>query len=37
MIETYSNGSRYEGEKLNGMRHGHGCFFYYDEGGIYEG
>ena len=36
MIENYSNGSRYEGEKLDGMRHGQGKFFYQD-GGLYEG
>ena len=29
-------GSRYEGYKLNGMRHGFGKFFYQD-GGRYEG
>lgn len=26
--EHYSNGSRYEGDKLNGMRHGNGRFYY---------
>lgn len=29
-------GSRYEGYKLNGMRHGKGKFFYQD-GGSYDG
>ena len=29
-------GSKYEGYKLNGMRHGHGKFFYQD-GGMYDG
>ncbi|CAK73287.1 unnamed protein product (macronuclear) [Paramecium tetraurelia] len=35
--ESYPNGSRYEGQKLNGMRHGQGTFFYQDNGGVYEG
>lgn len=29
-------GSRYEGYKLNGMRHGYGKF-YYQDGGMYDG
>lgn len=28
VIENYQNDSRYEGEKVNGMRHGYGKFFY---------
>ena len=36
VIEHYTNGSRYEGEKLNGMRHGKGRF-YYEEGSCYDG
>jgi len=28
VVEHYSNGSRYEGEKLNGCRHGEGRFYY---------
>lgn len=34
--ESYSNGSKYEGEKINEKRHGKGTFFYAD-GGYYEG
>lgn len=34
--ETFAKGSRYNGFKLNGMRHGHGTFHYQD-GGRYEG
>ena len=34
--ETYEDGSIYDGEKLNGRRHGTGKFFYAD-GGYYEG
>ncbi|CAD8063264.1 unnamed protein product [Paramecium sonneborni] len=37
VIEVYGNGSKYEGEKLNGLRHGNGTFFYQDNGGVYEG
>ncbi|CAD8152519.1 unnamed protein product [Paramecium pentaurelia] len=37
VIEVYANGSKYDGEKLNGMRHGYGTFFYQDNGGVYEG
>jgi len=36
VVESYQNNSRYEGEKLNGMRHGYGKFFYQD-GGLFEG
>lgn len=36
VIETFKLGSRYEGYKLNGMRHGRGKFFYQD-GGMYDG
>jgi hypothetical protein len=32
MIEIYEDGSRYEGEKLNGLRHGSGT---YDFGNKY--
>ncbi len=35
-METFKLGSRYEGYKLNGMRHGPGKFFYQD-GGMYDG
>lgn len=28
VVEVYANGSKYDGEKLNGMRHGYGTFFY---------
>ena len=34
--ETYKQGSRYEGEKSKGTRHGKGRF-YYDDGGMYDG
>jgi|JI6StandDraft_1071083.scaffolds.fasta_scaffold28762_5 hypothetical protein len=34
--ETYKHGSRYEGQKWKGMRHGKGRF-YYDDGGMYDG
>ena len=34
--ENYKNGSSYEGEKKNGMRHGKGRFTYED-GAYYEG
>ena len=34
--ERFKMGSRYEGYKLNGMRHGRGKFFYQD-GGSYDG
>ncbi|KAL4475150.1 hypothetical protein ABPG74_001846 [Tetrahymena malaccensis] len=36
VIENYSNNSKYEGEKLNGMRHGRGKF-YYQDGGLFDG
>lgn len=36
MIETFSQGSRYEGTKLGNMRHGQGKF-YYQDGGLYDG
>ena len=36
VVESYQNNSKYEGEKLNGMRHGYGKFFYQD-GGLFEG
>ncbi len=36
VMETFKLGSRYEGYKLNGMRHGPGKFFYQD-GGMYDG
>jgi antitoxin component YwqK of YwqJK toxin-antitoxin module len=35
-VEMFKQGSRYEGYKLNNMRHGKGKFFYQD-GGLYEG
>ena len=34
--EIYSLGSKYLGNKLNGLRHGQGRF-YYQDGGLYEG
>jgi hypothetical protein len=36
VVENYQNGSKYEGEKKNGMRHGKGKF-YYQDGGLYDG
>ena len=36
MVEKYKQGSEYKGYKWNGMRHGHGIF-YYQDGGMYEG
>lgn len=36
MEEHFKVGSRYEGYKLNGMRHGTGKF-YYQDGGFYDG
>ncbi len=36
MQETYEDSSIYDGEKLNGLRHGNGKF-YYSDGGYYEG
>ena len=34
--EVFKMGSRYEGYKLNAMRHGPGKF-YYQDGGMYDG
>lgn len=36
VVETFKLGSKYEGYKHNGMRHGFGKF-YYQDGGMYEG
>ncbi|EGR28379.1 protein kinase domain protein [Ichthyophthirius multifiliis] len=36
VIETYNNGSKYEGEVKNGLRDGKGKY-YYNNGGYYEG
>lgn len=36
VIEIFKQGSKYEGEKLNDMRDGHGKF-YYQDGGLYDG
>ena len=36
VVETFKLGSKYEGYKLNGMRHGTGKF-YYQDGGMYDG
>jgi hypothetical protein len=36
VTEVYSQGSRYEGYKVNGVKHGIGRF-YYQDGGMYEG
>lgn len=36
VTESYQNGSRYTGEKINGMRHGKGRM-NFAEGGFYEG
>ena len=36
VTETYADGSVYEGQKLNGLRHGKGTF-YYSDGGMYSG
>ena len=36
VVEIYPNGSRYEGFKVNGLRHGQGILFYVD-GGFYDG
>lgn len=35
-METFKQGSKYEGYKLNDMRHGEGKF-YYQDGGMYDG
>ncbi|CAK75462.1 unnamed protein product (macronuclear) [Paramecium tetraurelia] len=37
VIELYPNGSKYEGEKQNGVRQGYGIFLFQDNGGVYEG
>jgi len=36
VVEHFKVGSKYEGYKLNGERHGKGKFFYQD-GGFYDG
>lgn len=36
VIETFKQGSKYEGYKLKDMRHGQGKF-YYQDGGMYDG
>lgn len=36
VTEEFKQGSKYEGEKVNGMRHGKGKF-YYQDGGLYDG
>lgn len=36
VVEHFKQGSRYEGYKLEGMRHGRGRF-YYQDGGMYDG
>ena len=36
VVETFKQGSKYEGHKLNDMRHGQGKF-YYQDGGLYSG
>lgn len=36
VTEHYRDGSIYEGEKENGLRHGNGKFSYAD-GGVYDG
>lgn len=36
VTEVYSQGSRYEGYKINGAKNGFGKF-YYQDGGRYEG
>ena len=35
-METFKQGSKYEGSKLKDMRHGQGKF-YYQDGGMYDG
>jgi len=35
-VQNYENGSRYEGEVVNGIRDGKGKY-YYVNGGYYEG
>jgi hypothetical protein len=36
VTEEFKMGSRYEGYKLNELRHGYGKF-YYQDGGMYDG
>lgn len=36
VIEEYTDGSRYEGQKHTGLRHGRGVF-HYSNGGVYDG
>ena len=36
VVEHFKVGSKYEGYKLNGIRHGKGKF-YYQDGGYYDG
>lgn len=36
VVQYYEKGSRYEGYKWKGMRHGKGKF-YYQDGGMYDG
>lgn len=36
VIDHFKHGARYEGEKVNNLRHGKGKFFYQD-GGLYDG
>jgi hypothetical protein len=36
VIDNFKQGARYEGEKVNNLRHGRGKFFYQD-GGLYDG
>jgi hypothetical protein len=36
VTESFKMGSKYEGYKLNGLRHGYGKF-YYQDGGMYDG
>ena len=38
MMEYYQDGSYYEGQMLDGKRHGKGKFYYESgEGGVYDG
>lgn len=36
IIERFSNGSYYKGQKKGKQRHGYGKF-YYEDGGLYDG
>ena len=36
VVEEFKQGSKYEGYKLHGKRHGRGKF-YYQDGGMYDG